>query len=84
LYIYSQQDTEIILITQFSFIGGDVFVNENNVTDFALGLGFGGKWITKQGFLAELNFGVGRNLFNTKESGSEIIGKGGITIGYRF
>ncbi len=60
------------------------FSSGNKKTDFALGLGVGGKWITKRGFLAELNFGVGRNLFNTKESGSEIIGKGGITIGYRF
>ncbi|MBN4057903.1 DUF3575 domain-containing protein [Olleya sp. AH-315-K02] len=60
------------------------FSSGNKKTDFALGLGFGGKWITKRGFLAELNFGVGRNLFNTKENGNEIIGKGGITIGYRF
>jgi hypothetical protein len=57
---------------------------KNKTIDFALGLGFGGKWITKRGFLAELNFGVGRNLFNSNESGTEIIGKGGITIGYRF
>jgi uncharacterized iron-regulated protein len=29
LYIYSQQDTEIILITQFSFIGGEMFEADN-------------------------------------------------------
>jgi len=59
-------------------------LEKNKTTDFALGLGFGGKWITKRGFIGELSFGVGRNLFNTNESGTEIIGKGGITIGYRF
>ncbi len=68
---------------KFSFIEGDVFVIENNVTDFALGIGIGGKWITKRGFLAELNFGVGRNLFNGG-SNEDFVGKIGITLGYRF
>ncbi|WOD44831.1 DUF3575 domain-containing protein [Hwangdonia lutea] len=53
-------------------------------TDFALGIGLGGKWITKSGFIGELSFGVGRNLFNNKNTDYEIIGKGGISIGYRF
>ncbi|MCK5401111.1 MAG: DUF3575 domain-containing protein [Flavobacteriaceae bacterium] len=57
--------------------------NEESVTDFALGIGVGGKWITKRGFLAELNFGVGRNLFNG-DSIDDYVGKLGITLGYRF
>jgi hypothetical protein len=65
-----------------SFIEGDVFTNRDSVTDFALGIGIGGKWITKRGFLAELNFGVGRNLFNN--SNEDFIGKAAITLGYRF
>jgi hypothetical protein len=59
----------------------DSLIEKN--TDFALGIGFGGKWITKRGFLAELNFGVGRNLFN-KDSVDDFVGKLAITLGYRF
>lgn len=53
-------------------------------TDFALGIGLGGKWVTKSGFIGELNFGIGRNLFDNNDNDYEIIGKAGITIGYRF
>jgi hypothetical protein len=53
-------------------------------TDFALGIGLGSKWITKSGFLFEINAGVGRNLFNSSDTDYEIIGRGGITLGYRF
>jgi hypothetical protein len=55
------------------------------ITDFALGIGLGGKWITSKGLLLEVNAGVGRNLFNNKyDRDFELIGRGGITIGYRF
>ena len=53
-------------------------------TDFALGFGLGSKWITKKGFLFEINAGVGRNLFNSGDTDNEIVGRGGITLGYRF
>nr|WP_315175090.1 DUF3575 domain-containing protein [uncultured Flavobacterium sp.] len=53
-------------------------------TDFALGFGLGAKWITKKGFIFEINGGVGRNLFNSTDTDYEIIGRGGITFGYRF
>lgn len=53
-------------------------------TDFALGIGLGGKWVTKKGLLGQINFGVGRNLFNSNGNDFEIIGKFGITLGYRF
>ena len=53
------------------------------VTDFAIGIGLGGKWITNKGITGELNFGVGRNLFNGDEA-SEFVVKAGITVGYRF
>lgn len=64
--------------------GDDIFFNEDDVTDFALGIGVGGKWVTKRGFLVELNFGVGRNLFNNNSSSEDFVGKIGITLGYRF
>lgn len=53
-------------------------------TDFALGFGLGGKWITKKGFLFEINAGIGRNLLNSQDTDFEIIGRGGIFFGYRF
>jgi hypothetical protein len=55
-----------------------------NVTDFALGFGLGAKWITQKGFIFEINGGVGRNLFNSNGNDFEIVGRGGITLGYRF
>ena len=57
-----------------------------NVTDFALGLGLGAKWISKRNFVFELNGGFGRNLFNSDKdiSGSEFVGKFGFSFGYRF
>jgi hypothetical protein len=57
---------------------------EEKIIDFALGIGIGGKWITNNGFIGELNLGFGRNFFNSEESGVEITGKVGISIGYRF
>ena len=63
-----------------------IFIDEeeNFVTDLALGIGLGGKWITKGGFVGEVNFGLGRNLFNSDETDLDFIGKFGISIGYRF
>ncbi len=67
---------------------GDWFSNyvgpEKNVTDFALGFGLGGKWVTKRGFVFEINSGIGRNLFNSNGTDHEFVGRGGITLGYRF
>ena len=58
--------------------------NAGTNTDFALGFGIGGKWITKKGFVFEINGGVGRNLFNSNNTDYKIVGRGGITLGYRF
>jgi hypothetical protein len=69
----------------------DEYYNNNNYsytyednTDFALGIGVGGKWVTKRGVFFEISGGIGRNLFNNNDSNYEIIGKGGISVGYRF
>ena len=56
----------------------------NKTTDFALGLSVGGKWITKRGFIGEINYGLGRNLFNANESNIVLVFKVGVNIGYRF
>jgi hypothetical protein len=68
-----------------SFVGG---VNGgpqiDAITDFALGIGLGGKWVSKKGFVGELNLGIGRNLFNADQTGTELVAKLGITVGWRF
>ncbi|MFV8345663.1 DUF3575 domain-containing protein [Flavobacterium sp. ZB4P13] len=66
--------------------GMSTTIKEEQITDFALGFGLGGKWVTKKGFVFELNAGVGRNLFNEKSNDydQKIVGRGGITLGYRF
>lgn len=56
----------------------------NYVTDFALGIGFGGKWVTNKGIVFELNYGVGRNLFKNDETDFDFVGKAGFSVGYRF
>ncbi|MGL3000943.1 DUF3575 domain-containing protein [Flavobacterium sp. RSSB_23] len=57
-------------------------INKNRFTDFALGFGVGSKWIHKKGFVFEINAGIGRNLFS--DNSPKIVGRGGITLGYRF
>jgi hypothetical protein len=57
-------------------VGGEKF------TDFALGFGLGSKWIHRKGFVFEINAGIGRNLFS--DYSPEVVGRGGITLGYRF
>ena len=66
------------------FLGDVIDLQEDNITDFALGIGVGGKFITKRNFVAELNLGVGRNLFDSDNRSLEFIGRGGISIGFRF
>ena len=59
-------------------------------TGFALGISVGGKFITKGGFTTEVLLGVGRNLIKGKSNDdydffeNNIIGRFGISLGYRF
>ncbi|MGL2962524.1 DUF3575 domain-containing protein [Flavobacterium sp. RSB2_4_14] len=64
----------------------DYYYEQKTLTDFALGIGLGGKWVTKKGLLLEINTGIGRNLFNNQydDRDYELIGRAGITVGYRF
>jgi hypothetical protein len=56
-----------------------------NRTDFALGLGLGGKWVTSRNYIFEINGGVGRNLFNANgNDDTQFVGKIGFNFGYRF
>jgi hypothetical protein len=57
-------------------------VKGKEFSDFALGFGLGAKWIHQRGFVFEINAGIGRNLLNSDSP--EVVGRGGITFGYRF
>ena len=67
-----------------SFYNSDGFYQSvtENYTDLAVGFGLGGKFVAKQGFLLDLNAGIGRNLFNSESP--TIIGQFGVNLGYRF
>lgn len=69
------------------YVNGENYteIKEKTVTDFALGFGLGGKWLTSGGFVFEVNGGLGRNLFNNKnENDVALVGKLGFNLGYRF
>jgi hypothetical protein len=73
-----------------SIDGKKIFDLEGNlsqgsaVSDFAIGLGFGSKWITKSGFIFEVNVGYGKLLFNADKTDHDIVAKFGFHLGYRF
>jgi len=62
------------------------YINANNgdtKTEFAVGISVGGKFISKKGFTTEIYIGLGRNLGGDNDS-LEAVGRGGISLGYRF
>ena len=71
----------------FINLGGSSYSSENE-TAFALGISIGGKFVTKRGFTAEVLFGVGRNLIKGEENDNyispSVVGRFGISLGYRF
>lgn len=70
---------------QITDINGNLTQKEKpNVIDFSLGLGLGSKWVTKSGFVFEGNIGLGRLLFNAKETDHDSVYRLGLSIGYRF
>lgn len=71
---------EIIYFNNNANITDIEYVDETN---FALGIGLGGKWITNGGFIGELSLGIGRNLLSS-DYDNEFVGKIGVTLGYRF
>ena len=58
------------------------FYNEDKYTDFAIGISAGAKFVTSRGFVAEIYLGIGRDLLGNSDI--EVVGRGGIAIGYRF
>ena len=74
----AEDDAEVFFDTN-----GFPDVTRESSTDFALGISAGAKFVTPRGFMAEIYTGIGRNLFSSEDSPS-IIGRGGISLGYRF
>ena len=66
----------------FNNSGNLINIEKDRYTDFALGFGLGSKWVHKRGFVFEINAGIGRNLFSNNSP--EVVGRGGISLGYRF
>ena len=56
--------------------------NTEKYTDFAVGISAGAKFVSKRGFVAEVYLGIGRDLLNNHDY--EVVGRGGVAIGYRF
>lgn len=56
---------------------------DDSYMDFAFGLGFGGKYVSDNGFLIDFHAGIGRNLFNSSVS-REIVPRVGISVGKQF
>lgn len=67
----------------YIFFEGAQQATDRNYADFALGVSIGGKFVTRRGFMVEVYGGLGRNLLNADFS-PEIVGRGGVSLGYRF
>ena len=70
-------------IEDFVFQNEDEGYNLEDVTDFALGIGLGGKFLTRRNLVGEISLGFGRNLF-VNDRDYEIFAKGEISVGFRF
>jgi len=72
------------MLRQSFFIGNNQRLEGyETVQDFGVGLGLGYKWVSKKGLILQGNFGLGKNLFNA-DQGEEVVGRVGISVGYRF
>ncbi|MGD1946031.1 MAG: DUF3575 domain-containing protein [Croceivirga sp.] len=71
--------------TFLNFFNGTESEEVQRETNVALGISVGGKFLTKGGFVAEVFTGIGRTLSSDDDFFfSNIIARGGISLGYRF
>ncbi len=54
------------------------------LTSLALGISTGAKFMSRKGFVAEVYIGIGRNIINIDDDFDSIVGRGGVSLGYRF
>ena len=67
----------------FSADDDDLFDNGNEEkTGLAFGISVGGKFVSQKGFSTELLLGLGRNFLENENN--EVVGRIGISVGYRF
>ncbi|WBX74899.1 DUF3575 domain-containing protein [Tenacibaculum ovolyticum] len=52
--------------------------------EFSLGLSIGAKFVIKERFVADIFLGVGKNFISYNDYYFKDIGRGGISLGYRF
>ena len=67
---------------EYNEITMDSYYYDDTFTDLAIGVSAGAKFVTKRGFIAELYLGIGRDLLGNSDI--EIVGRGGIAIGFQF
>lgn len=60
------------------------FTEGADVIDLSLGIGLGNKWVTKSGFIFEVNVGWGKLLFNADKTDHDQVVRFGFHIGHRF
>ncbi|WP_413511329.1 DUF3575 domain-containing protein [Myroides odoratus] len=60
------------------------FTKGDDVIDFSLGLGIGSKWVTKSGFVFEVNARMGKLLFNSGKTDHTHVARFGFHVGYTF
>lgn len=61
---------------------GEYIYETENYTDFAIGFGLGGKFVSQGGFMLDLNTGIGRNLLS--DVSPTIVGQFMVNLGFRF
>ncbi len=72
--IYNQKET--LLNSDGSIVKQEI--------DFSLGMSLGQKWVFKKGFILEIFLGVGTVVLDRQGHFSNVTGRTGISLGYRF
>lgn len=67
---------------EYYYTDYDTHIDNHKYTDLAVGISVGGKWVSRRGFVAEIYAGIGRDMLDNSDI--EVVGRGGVSIGYRF
>lgn len=90
-HFFSKKYAQGFFVEGFAMLhsGKDEFYNydsssyyDEKYTDLAIGISTGAKFVTKRGFIAEIYLGIGRDMLN--QSDIEVVGRGGVSLGFRF
>ena len=76
-------NTARVLPENADLIGGNFTPEKENNFNLALGFSVGGKIVSQNGFVLDMYLGLGRNIIrNTVDL--DLVGRGGVALGYRF